>query len=112
VYTHMPGCIVARLLSFVVVVGSLISSAGCGAVFVGGAITTGSTIQGTVSIVQLVDVNGNIQVTFVTFLQNGFSSSMNFCGNQISSLPLNRIVQVNFNSGQPCATLVLVVIIG
>ena len=107
----MPGCI-ARLLSFVVVVGLLISSAGCGAVFIGGAITTGTSIQGTVSTVQLVDVNGNIQVTLATFLQNGFSSSMNFCGNQIGSFPLNRIVQVNFNSGQPCASLLLVVITG
>ena len=57
-HTHMPGCIVTRLLSFVVVVGLLISSAGCGAVFIGGAITTGSTIQGTVSTVQVVGVNG------------------------------------------------------
>lgn len=101
-----------RILSFVVVAGLILSCAGCGAVFIGGAITPGLTFKGTVSAAQLSAVNGNVQVTFVTFLQNGLSSSMTFCGNQTNFFPPNQTVQVNFNSGQPCATLVLVVVIG
>jgi hypothetical protein len=103
---------VSRILSLMIVGGLILSCTGCEAVFVGGAITTGSTFQGTVSVAQLSSVNGNVQVTFVTFLQNGFSSSMTFCGNQISFFPPRQTVQINFNSGQPCATLLLVVEIG
>ncbi len=102
----------SRFLSFIVVIGLILSCAGCGAFFIGGAITTGSTFQGTVSVAQLSAVNANVQVTFVTFLHNGSSSRMTFCGNQISLFPPNQTVQVNFNSGQPCATLLLVVVIG
>jgi len=109
---QVAGCIVSRILSFVVMAGLILPCAGCGAFFIGGAITTGSTFRGTVSLAQLGDVNGNVQVTFVTFLQSGFPSSMTFCGNQISLFPPNQTVQVNFNSGQPCATLLLVVVIG
>ena len=109
---HAVGLFVSRFLSLIVVVELILSCGGCGALFIGGAIKTGSTFQGTVSVAQLNDINGNIQVTFVTFLQNGFSSSMTFCGNQISLFPPNQTVQINFNSGQPCATLLLVVVIG
>jgi hypothetical protein len=101
-----------RLFSSVLVVGLLLLSAGCGAVLVGGAITTGTTIQGTVSIVQLTDVNGNVQVTAVTLLQSGFSSTMSFCGDQTGRFPLTQTVQVNFNPGQPCSTILFVVVIG
>jgi hypothetical protein len=48
------------------------------------AIETGSTIQGSVSIGQLDDIlngtEGTVQVTFVTLLQNGTSSTIGFCG--------------------------------
>jgi hypothetical protein len=101
-----------RLLLLILVIAFLLSSAGCGAVFVSGVITTGSTFQGTVNIVQLTQVNGSTQVTAVTFLQNGFLSTMNFCGDEISQFPLTQTVQVNFNPGLPCATILLVVIIG
>jgi Flp pilus assembly protein TadG len=106
------GCPEMRLLLLFLVAALLLLSADCGAVFFGGAITTGSTFQGTVSIVQLTAVNGNTQVTAVTFLQNGFSSTMNFCGDQIGRFPLTQTVQVNFNLGSPCSTILLVVIIG
>ena len=106
------GRIAARLLLSVIIIVSLLTCAGCTAFFVGGAITTSSTFQGTVSVVHLSDVNGNVQVTFVTFLGNGFSSSMSFCGNQVGWFPLNQLVQVNFNTGQPCATLLFVLHVG
>jgi hypothetical protein len=65
-----------------------------------------------VSTVQLTNTNGGVQVTFVTFSQNGFSSSMSFCGDQTGRFPLNQTVQVNFNPGQPCATILVVAIVG
>jgi Flp pilus assembly protein TadG len=101
-----------RLFSLILVIAFLLLSVGCGAVFVGGAISTGSTFQGTVSVVGLTQLNGSTQVTAVTFLQNGFSSTMNFCGDQTGQFPLTQTVQVNFNPGLPCATILLVVIIG
>ncbi len=70
-----------RLLSPVLLLSLLLFSTGCGNVFVRGAIETGSTIQGSVSIVQLGNtLNGmeTDQVTFVTLLQNSISSTIGF----------------------------------
>jgi len=72
---------VKRLLSPLLVLSLLLFSTGCGNVFVRGAIETGSTIQGSVSFVQLGNtLNGmeTIQVTFVTLLQNSISSTIGF----------------------------------
>jgi hypothetical protein len=103
---------VKRLLSLVLTASWLIFSSGCGNVFFRGAIQTGSTVTGSVSIVQLSAVtDGTVQVTFVTFLQNGTSSTFGFCGDQTSLFPLNQTVRANFNPGQPCATIITVVII-
>jgi hypothetical protein len=103
---------VTRLLSLVLVILVLLLSAACGDVFLRGAIETGSTIQGTVGIVQLSDtLNGTVQVTFVTFLQNGTPFTIGFCGDQTSLFPLSQTVRVNFNSGQTCATVIIVVIV-
>jgi hypothetical protein len=69
-------------------------STGCGNVSVSGAINTGSTITGSISFVQLGNVlngtGGTIQVTFVTFLQNGASSTIGFCNDQTSLFPINQ----------------------
>jgi len=56
----------------------LLFSTGCGDVFICGAMATGSTIQGSVSIVQLGNMlNGEtVPVTFVSFWQNGTSQSV------------------------------------
>jgi hypothetical protein len=85
-------------------------------VFIGGGFQSRqSSISGTVSFVELNTVisgGTSIEVTFVTFLQNGISSSMNFCGDQSSQFPLNQTVTTNFSPGQPCSTLVIVVIVG
>jgi hypothetical protein len=92
----------------------ILLSTGCGSVFVRGAIETGSTIQGSVTIVQLgntLNAMETVQVTFVTLLQNGTSSTIGFCGDQSARFPLDRIVRVNFNPGQPCAIIIVVVIV-
>lgn len=103
-----------RLLLLVLTVSLLVFCGGCGNVFFRGAIQTGSTITGSVSIVQISSVvggTGTVQVTFVTFLQNGASSTIGFCGDQTTLFPLNQTVRANFNPGQPCATIITVVII-
>jgi hypothetical protein len=84
-------------------------------VFISGAINPGSTMTGAVTFVQLGNVlngsGGTVQVTFVTFLQNGFSSTLGFCDDQRSRFAVDQTVRVNFNPGQPCATILVVVII-
>lgn len=105
-----------RLLSLILVGSFLLSSTGCGNVFVRGAIQTGSTIQGSVSVVQIGSVlngtGGTVQATFVTFLENGTFSTIGFCADQASLFPLDQTVLVNFNPGQPCATVIIVTIVG
>jgi len=107
---------VTRLLSLILAGSFLLSSIGCGNVFVGGAIRTGSTIQGSVSTVEIGSVlngtGGTVQVTFVTLLANGTFSTIGFCADQSSLFPLNQTVMVNFNPGQTCATVILVEIVG
>ena len=104
-----------RFVSAVLVVSFAVVSTGCGNVFIRGAINTGSSTTGSVSFVQLGNVlngtGGTVQVTFVTFLQNGFSSTIGFCDNQTARFPVDQTVRVNFNPGQPCATILIVVII-
>jgi hypothetical protein len=105
---------VKRLLSPLLVLSLLLLSTGCGSVFVRGAIETGSTIQGSVTMVQLGNtLNGmeTVEVTFVTLLQNGTSSTIGFCGDQSALFPLHQTVRVNLNPGQPCATVIVVVIV-
>jgi hypothetical protein len=68
-----------------------------------------------VSIVQLGNVlngtGGTVQVTFVTFLQNGTSFTLALCGDQTNLFPLDQTVSVDFNPGQPCATVIVVAIV-
>jgi hypothetical protein len=51
------------------------------------------------------------QVTFVTLLQNGASSTIGFCGDQSVFFPLDQSVRVNFSPGQLYATVILVIIV-
>ncbi|MBZ5704920.1 MAG: hypothetical protein LAN63_06165 [Acidobacteriia bacterium] len=102
-----------RLLSALLVVSLLLLCSSCGNIFVRGAINF-STISGFVSVVHLttvIDGNASVVVTFVTFLQQGTSSTIGFCGDQTSQFPLSQMVTTNFNPGQPCATLIVVIII-
>jgi len=105
---------VKRLLSSLLVVVLVLMCSSCGNVFVRGAILT-STVNGVVSLVQLSNVPGNggttVLITFVTFLQTGTSSTIGFCGDQRSQFPLNQLVQTQFQSGQPCSSLVVVIVI-
>jgi hypothetical protein len=98
------------LLSPALILALLLLSTGCGDAFIRGAIQTGSTIQGTVGVVQL-DTDEAIEVTFVTLVQNGISSTIGFCGDQSALFPLDQIVRVNFNPGTQCATVIAVVIV-
>ncbi len=104
-----------RLLPILVLASLCFNVAACGNVFVRGALLTNSSISGSVSIVELSSVmdgsGGSVQVTFVTFLQEGTSSSMSFCGNQTSLFPLNQTVRAQFNPGGSCATIITVVIV-
>jgi hypothetical protein len=115
VHTSAAGCFVKCFLLPVLVVSLLFFSTGCGNVFFRGDIQTGSTIQGSVSVVELGNIlNGigeTIQVTFVTFLENGTSSTLTFCDDQTTLFPLDQTVRVNFNPGQPCSTIIVVVIV-
>jgi hypothetical protein len=104
------------LPSLVLIVCLLQVCTGCGNVFIRGAIQPGfSTITGSVSIVQLTGVTGSngttVQATFVTFLQAGMSSTIGFCGDQRSQFPLQQMVRADFDSGQPCANIIVVVIL-
>ena len=104
-----------RLLLVALAVSLLLLSAACGNLVVRGAIETVSTIQGTVSIVELTEslngTGGTVQVTLVTFLESGEPFTMGFCGNQTSLFPLTQTVPFNSHPGQPCATVIVVVIV-
>ena len=90
--------------------------AGCGNVFLSASSQPGfSSASGMVSIVQLSTVIGTngrtVQVTFVTFLQEGTSSTVGFCGDQSSRFPMNQSVRTDFIPGQSCSSILVVVII-
>jgi hypothetical protein len=99
----------ASLLSLVLLVP------GCGNVFVRAQWNGGNqTVSGVVSTVQLtVVVDGNnvsTQVTIVTLIDNLAASNFSFCGDQRNQFPPDRFAQATFAPGQPCSTLVNVVI--
>lgn len=100
-----------RLLAALLVVGLVLLSAGCGNVFISGAIQPGiSTVNGFVSVVQITVVNGT-SVTFVTFLSNGTSSTLGFCGDQRHRFPMNQNVRTEFNPGNTCDSIVTIVVL-
>ena len=105
-----------HLLSAVLIVCLLITGVGCGNIFIRGAIQPGtSTVSGFVSVVQFSTVIGGdgtmIQVTFVTFLQEGASSTIGFCGDQRSQFPMEQTVRAQFTPGQPCDSIIQITII-
>jgi len=102
---------VQRLLAALLVVGLVLLSAGCGNIFVRGVIQPGiSTVNGFVIVVQITVVNGT-SVTFVTFLSNGTSSTLGFCGDQRPRFPMNQNVRTEFNPGQTCNSIVTIVVL-
>jgi hypothetical protein len=107
---------VKRLLSVLLLVCLVVVCGGCGNIFIRGALQPGfSTISGSVGIVQLSTVMGGdgttVQVTFVTFLLNGTSSTIGFCGDQRGQFPIDQMVRTNFTLGQTCDSIIVVVII-
>lgn len=103
----------ARILPALLV---LLLLTGCGQVFVGVVSSPQGqplSVSGIVIVVHLEtssDVNGNsVTFTAVTFSNGGLSSNVNFCGDQRSQFPLNRIVRADFNPGTVCSNLVVVV---
>jgi len=89
---------------------------GCDTFFVGFVSNPGGgtmSISGTVSIVRLQylrDPAGVTTFTAVTFVNSGTSTTINFCGDQGSSFPINRFVRADFSTGLHCSTLIAVVI--
>lgn len=102
-----------RALVVVLVSAVIAASAGCGNVFISGAI---NSVSGTVSIVHVVITsNGNgtsVTVTAVTLLNNGRATTQNFCGNVASQFPVNAFVTANFTPGSACGTVISVTIGG
>jgi hypothetical protein len=103
----------ARTLALMLVT-TLLTSCGGFAAFVSSSDhqTTIVSVSGTVSIVQLTIVNGNTTVTVVTLLNGGLAATTNFCGNLVDRFPMGAFVNVNFNPGTACATLVTISISG
>jgi len=104
---------VKRLLSVLLVLAFVSSLSSCGGkFFIRGAINT-TTISGTVSFIQIttiVDNGGFVTVTLVTFLLNGSSTNINFCGDQQTMFPMDQFVVASFMPGPPCATIVQITI--
>jgi len=102
---------VQRLLAALLVVAFILTSAGCGNVFVRGVIQPGvSSVNGFVSVIQVTVVNGTL-ITFVTFLNNNSPSTLGFCGDQHRRFPMDRNVRTDFNSGNPCNSIVTIVVL-
>jgi hypothetical protein len=105
-----------RLLSFLLATCLATTLTACGNVFIRGALPAAgfSSVSGSVSVVQLSAVIGEngttVQVTFVTFLQAGTSSTIGFCGDKRSQFPMQQIVRADFTPGQTCASVVAIVI--
>ena len=91
--------------------------AGCGNVFVRGALPPAgfSSVSGSVSVVQLSAVIGEngttVQVTFVTLLQSGDFVHDRFLRRQTNQFPMQQTVRADFTPGQPCSSIVTIVII-
>ncbi len=99
---------------FVLVVGL----AGCGAVFVGFVSNPGvvpSSISGTITIVHLgfsADSSGAVvNVTLVTLVDLGSTSTMAFCGDERTLFPVDQTLKVEFTNGTLCSTLVSVAVL-
>ena len=90
--------------------------AGCGAVVrIQGALNSDFvTVSGFVSGVQVGNVPGAggtlIVVTLVTLQQTLGFTTTSFCGNVSGQFPMNSFAQVSFKPGQPCSTIVVIVI--
>ena len=105
-----------RLFCLFLVAWLVTTLSACGNVFVRGALPGElSTVNGSVSVVQLSAVIGEngttVQITLVTLLQAGTSSTIGFCGDQRSQFPMQQTIRAEFNPGRTCASIVTIVIV-
>jgi hypothetical protein len=102
---------VNRLL-VLVVVACLLTCVSCGDIFVRGAINPGSqSASGLVSVVQFSAATGTgVSLTIITLAGNGMAGTFSFCGDQRTLFPIDSQVRVSFMPGNPCASLVTVVL--
>jgi hypothetical protein len=103
---------VVRLLTVFLLAVLLLPPTGCtGAFFVGGAINPSTqTVSGLVTVVHVSITSDGSSITIVTFVSGGTSTSVNFCGNQLSQFPMDQFVKASFNPGTPCANLIVIVV--
>src|SRR3569832_1259845 len=90
------------------VLALLVQLAGCGGTVVVGGRTDFPEVSGTVSIVHLTIIDGNVQVTAVTMINSGSAQTLTFCGNVVSRFPSNSFVTVTYTQGNSCNTVVKV----
>ncbi len=103
-----------RRLGLVSLLFLVLLASGCGTVFIGGFFNPYTqTASGVISFVQVTIVsNGNVstEVTVVTLVNSSVGSNFTFCGDQQAQFPMNNFATATFNPGQPCSTLLTVVI--
>lgn len=106
-----------RLLSFILVFVLTLVQVACGGFVAIGDFDDGNAkiivVSGTVTGAQLGNVvvgGGFTQVTIVTLFSSGTSQTFNFCGNSLGQFPMNSFVQVNFNPGAGCNSIVVVIV--
>jgi len=84
-------------------------SVSCGYVAVSGVFRPGTqTVTGVVSVVQFRFVNGTSSLTIVTLIDTGNANTLNFCGDQRGSFPMNQMVNASFSPGTNCDSLISV----
>ncbi len=98
-----------RLCLLSLVLASLLLTS-CGQVFVSAFSHPGSSTVfiGTVSIVQITVIDGNVLVTFVTLINGGVGNGFTFCGDQRNQFPMDQLVSATFTPGTPCANIIQV----
>ncbi len=104
-----------RLLVLAVLAFVLPLAPGCGTNFVIRGALNSQVISGNVGSVQVSFIdNGEVLVTItvVTFVQEGASSTMNFCGDQSSQFVPGDFVQASFTPGTPCNSVLQVSVNG
>ena len=110
--------VAARSLLAAQLVATQLFLTGCGGVsisFVSNPQLPPSSTTGQIAAVVLGSVNdlhGNlVAITTTTFINAGLASTLNFCGDQRSRLPINEVVRVDFTSEINCFFLVNVVVL-
>ncbi|HVP43638.1 MAG TPA: hypothetical protein VMS96_09400 [Terriglobales bacterium] len=99
----------ALLITFALILASAPMLTGCGGVTAFGFKSNMQAVSGTVSSVQVSVSNNGSFITFVTLQSNGFPNQFAFCGDHAAQFPMNTSVTVDFNPGQDCNVITVVV---